>query len=276
MYHMSGARKAMLFLLQIGYSIITFGPLLWVFMLSLKSTVEIRESPYSLPAAPRWGVFRDVWVNSEYQTYFVNSTIVVCFAIVILIVVASMAAYAFAKLPFKGSEILFNLIFATIMIPGQILLIPLFRMLVHYKMVNSLSGLALVYVAVQMPMAVYILRSFFAQIPREMLEAARIDGCSEWGIFWRVMFPIAIPAVSSIMVINFVQLWNEFLFAAILIQQEDKKTLPLGVMKFVGDVYEDIGRMAAGMLIAIVPVIIIYIFFSEKFIKGMTQGSVKG
>ena len=90
------------------------------------------------------------------------------------------------------------------------------------------------------------------------------------------MFPIAAPAVSTIMVINFVQLWNEFLFAAILIQQEGKKTLPLGVMKFVGDVYEDIGRMAAGLLIAIVPVVIIYLFFSEKFIKGMTQGSVKG
>lgn len=273
---MSVARKATLCLLQVGYSVVTFGPLAWVFMLALKSTTEIRDSPYSLPAAPRWGVFKDVWLNSDYKTYFLNSTVVVGVAIVILIVVAAMAAYAFAKLPFRGSEAVFNLIFAAIMIPGQILLIPLFRMLVRYGLINSLFGLSMVYVAVQLPMAVYILRSFFAQIPREMLEAARIDGCSEWGIFWRVMFPIATPAISTIMIINFVQLWNEFLFASILIQQEAKKTLPLGVMKFVGDVYEDIGRMAAGLLIAAVPVIVIYLFFSEKFIKGMTQGSVKG
>ncbi|MDR1534281.1 MAG: carbohydrate ABC transporter permease [Planctomycetota bacterium] len=123
---------------------------------------------------------------------------------------------------------------------------------------------------------IYILRSFFARIPREMLAAARIDGCGEWGIFWRVMFPIATPAIGTIMVINFAQLRNEFLFASVLIQQEAKKTLPLMVLKFVGDVYEDIGRMAAGTLIAIVPVIVIYMLFSEKFIKGMTQGSARG
>lgn len=273
---MSLHKKIMLCLLQLGYSVITFGPLLWVFMLALKSTSEIRESPYSIPAAPRWGVFADVWVNSDYRTYFVNSGIVVGVAILILIMAASMAAYAFAKLPFRGSEFMYNLIFASIMVPGQILLIPLFRLLVQYKLINSLFGLSLVYVAVQLPMAIYILRAFFAQIPREMLEAARIDGCGEWGIFWRVMFPIATPAISTIMVINFVQLWNEFLFASVLIQQEAKKTLPLGVLKFVGDVYEDIGRMAGGMIIAIVPVIVIYMLFSEKFIKGMTQGSVKG
>jgi multiple sugar transport system permease protein/raffinose/stachyose/melibiose transport system permease protein len=194
----------------------------------------------------------------------------------VLILVASMAAYAFARLPFRGSEAVFLAIFASIMLPAQVLLIPLFQLLVNYRLINTLTGLALVYVAVQLPMALYILRSFFAQIPRELSEAARMDGCSEWKIFWRIMLPIATPAISTILIVNFVALWNEFIFAVIFIQDESRRTLPLGVMKFVGDVYEDLGSMAAGLVISIIPVLILYMFFSERFIKGMSAGAVKG
>lgn len=258
------------------YTVFTFSPLAWVFTMSLKDTNQIRESPYSLPADPNWSGYADVWVNSNYQQYFINSGYAVGLAIVLLILVASMAAYAFARLPFKGSEAIFLAIFTSIMLPAQVLLIPLFQLLVKYGLANTLTGLALVYVAVQLPMAIYILRSFFAQIPRELSEAARIDGCSEWKIFWKVMFPIATPAISTILIVNFVALWNEFIYAVIFIQDESKRTLPLGVMKFVGDVYENLGHMAAGLIISIIPVLILYMFFSEKFIKGMSAGAVKG
>lgn len=269
-------RNLLLLILLLAYTCYSFGPIAWVFTMSLKNTAEIRESPYSIPANPRWGMYADVWVNSNYQQYFLNSGIVVGVAIVLLILIASMAAYAFAKLPFKGSDIIFLIIFTSIMLPAQVTLIPLFQLLVKYQLINNLFGLAMVYVAVQLPMAIYILRSFFAQIPKELSEAARIDGCSEWGTFWKVMFPIAVPAISTILIVNFTALWNEFLYAVIFIQDEAKRTLPLGVMKFVGDAYEDLGRIAAGLIISIIPVVLLYLIFSEKFIKGMSSGAVKG
>jgi multiple sugar transport system permease protein/raffinose/stachyose/melibiose transport system permease protein len=262
--------------LMAGYTLFTFSPLAWVFTMSLKDTATIRSSPYSIPLDPRWANYTDVWFNSNYAQYFVNSGYAVGLAIVVLILVASMAAYAFARMPFRGSEFLFVAVFASIMLPAQVLLIPLFQLLVKYRLINTLTGLALVYVAVQLPMAIYILRSFFAQIPRELSEAARMDGCGEWKIFWRIMMPIATPAISTVLVVNFVALWNEFIFAVIFIQDESRRTLPLGVMKFVGDVYEDLGHMAAGLVISIVPVLILYVAFSERFIKGMSAGAVKG
>lgn len=262
--------------LVLGYTLFTFSPLAWVFTMSLKDTATIRSSPYSLPLDPRWANYSDVWFNSNYAQYFVNSGYAVGLAIMILIIVAAMAAYAFARMPFRGSEAIFLAIFMSIMLPAQVLLIPLFKLLVDYGLMNTLTGLALVYVAVQLPMAIYILRSFFAQIPRELAEAARIDGCGEWRIFWRIMMPIATPAISTILIVNFVALWNEFIFAVIFIQDESKRTLPLGVMKFVGDVYEDLGHMAAGLIISVIPVLVLYLFFSEKFIKGMSAGAVKG
>jgi len=263
-------------LLILGYTLFTFSPLAWVFTMSLKDTATIRSSPYSIPLDPRWANYTDVWFTSNYSQYFINSGYAVGLAIVVLILVASMAAYAFARMPFRGSEFLFVAIFASIMLPAQVLLIPLFQLLVKYRLINTLTGLALVYVAVQLPMAIYILRSFFAQIPRELSEAARMDGCGEWKIFWRIMMPIATPAISTILIVNFVALWNEFIFAVIFIQDESRRTLPLGVMKFVGDVYEDLGHMAAGLVISIIPVLILYVAFSERFIKGMSAGAVKG
>lgn len=272
----STLRQVALLVLLVLYTCYTFGPLLWVFTMSLKTTPEIRQSPYSIPSHPRFDAYRDVWVNSNYRTYFMNSGFVVGFAIILLILVAAMGAYCFAKLPFKGSEGVFIIIFSSIMLPAQATMIPLFQLLVKYSLHNSLIGLGLVYVAVQLPMAMYILRSFFAQIPVELSEASKIDGCSEWGTFWRVMFPIAGPAISTILIVNFTALWNEFLYAVIFIHDEAKRTLPLGVMKFAGEAYEDLGRIAVGLIISVIPVIVLYLLFSEKFIKGMSAGAVKG
>lgn len=162
------------------------------------------------------------------------------------------------------------------MIPAQILIIPLYQSLSDMRLINTRFGLMLVYVAIQMPMSIYILRSYFASVPNELREAARMDGCSELGAFWKVMLPVAKPAICTILIINFINLWNEFLFGSVMIQKNDKKTLPLGMIQFVGDVNEDLGRIAVAVIIAITPVIVIYSIFSENFMKGMTAGAVKG
>lgn len=258
------------------YTILTVGPILWVLTMSLKTTDEIRRSPYSLPENWRFDLYADVWLNSGYDRYFFNSILVVGSAIIILLVITPMAAYCFSKLPFKGSETIFTVIFSGIMIPAQILIIPLYQSLSDMRLINTRFGLMLVYVAIQMPMSIYILRSYFASVPNELREAARMDGCSELGAFWKVMLPVAKPAICTILIINFINLWNEFLFGSVMIQKNDKKTLPLGMIQFVGDVNEDLGRIAVAVIIAITPVIVIYSIFSENFMKGMTAGAVKG
>ena len=263
-------------LFALFYSVITTGPLLWVLTMSLKTTDEIRQAPYALPQNWRFDLYADVWIHSSYGRYFFNSIIVVGASIVLLLTITPMAAYCFSKLPFKGSEIAFTVIFSGIMIPAQILIIPLYQSLSDLRLTNTHFGLMLVYVTIQIPMSIYILRSYFSSVPNELREAAKIDGCSELGIFARIMLPVAKPALCTILIINFINLWNEFLFGSVLIQKDVMKTLPLGIIKFVGDVNEDLGRIAVAVIIAITPVIVIYCIFSESFMKGMTAGAVKG
>jgi ABC-type glycerol-3-phosphate transport system permease component len=146
---------------------------------------------------------------------------------------------------------------------------------VQYGLYDTRAGLTLVYVAIQLPLTIYILESFFARIPSDLFDAARIDGYSEWAIFWRVSFPIALPAIATTVILNFILLWNEFLYAVVLITDDANRTLPLGIQRFMGDQLDDVGMVATGLMIAIIPVIIVYAFFSEKLIQGMTAGAVK-
>jgi multiple sugar transport system permease protein/raffinose/stachyose/melibiose transport system permease protein len=151
----------------------------------------------------------------------------------------------------------------------------LFQIMVDYGLYNTLTGLTLAYVAFQLPITIYILESFFARIPSDLYDAARMDGYSEWQILWKISMPVALPALSTTIILNTILLWNEFLYAVVLITDETSRTLPLGIQKFMGDRMEDIGMIATGLMIAIVPVVLIYVFFSEKLIQGMTAGAVK-
>ena len=251
------------------------GPFFWVATMSMRTTTEIMHNHFALPTIWHWEKFPDAWFNSNYSIYFTNSLLVVVSAVAILTIVGAMAAHCFARYRFRLNRVLYFLIFSTIILPPQITIIALFQILVQYGLYNSLVGLTLVYVSIQLPLTIYILESFFARIPTDLFDAARIDGYSEWEIFWRVSLPIAMPALSTIVILNTILLWNEFLYAVVLITDESNRTLPLGIQRFMGDQLEDVGMIATGLMIAIVPVVLIYIFFSEKLIQGMTAGAVK-
>jgi multiple sugar transport system permease protein/raffinose/stachyose/melibiose transport system permease protein len=200
---------------------------------------------------------------------------VVVIAVIILTLVGAMAAHCLARYRFRLNRAIYFILFSTIIFPPQITIISLFQILVQYGLYNSKLGLTLVYVAIQLPLTIYILESFFARIPADLFDAARIDGYSDWEIFWRVALPIALPAVATTVILNFILLWNEFLYAVVLITEEANRTLPLGIQRFIGDTQEDVGMIATGLMIAIIPVIVVYAFFSEKLIQGMTAGAVK-
>ena len=268
-------KSAVLIIVLSIYTAYAAGPLFWVSMMSLRTTSEIAHNPYGFPHKLHLGKFVDAWVTSSYSVYFSNSVKVVISAVAIVTLIGGMAAHCFARYRFPLRKLFYFTIFSTIIFPPQITIIALFQILVEYGLYNTLTGLTLTYVAFQLPITVYVLESFFARIPSDLYDAARMDGYSEWRIFWKVSMPVALPALSTTIILNTILLWNEFLYAVVLITDETKRTLPLGIQKFMGDQLEDIGMIATGLMIAIVPVVIIYVFFSEKLIQGMTAGAVK-
>jgi ABC-type glycerol-3-phosphate transport system permease component len=268
-------RRLPLILFVLFYTAITGGPLLWVTMMSLRTTAEIFRNPYGVPSPAHWDKFVDAWTKSNYHTYFWNSAIVVVIAVILVTVIGSMAAHCIARYTFRGSRLVRFLILSGLVLPPQLLILALFQILLDLDLYNTLGGLIVVYVATHIAMTVYILEGFFAQIPQDLFDAARMDGYSDVEIFWRVTMPIGAPAIFTTVTLNFIILWNEFLFAVVLLTDDDKRTLPLGIMHFTGSHQLDVGMAATGLMIAIVPVIVLYAFFSETMIKGMTAGAVR-
>jgi ABC-type glycerol-3-phosphate transport system permease component len=267
--------RALLLIALSFYTAYAAGPFMWIATMSVRTTPEIFADPYGLPSTIHLDKYATAWLNSNYGIYFYNSTIVVVAAVAIVTIIGAMAAHCLARYRFRGNRLIYFLIFSTIVLPPQITIIALFQVLVDYGLFNSLVGLTLVYVSIQMPLTIYLLESFFARIPQDLFDAARIDGYSDFEIFWRITLPVGLPALATTIILNFIHLWNEFLYAVVLITDEEKRTLPLGIMKFMGDQLQDIGMIATGMMIAIIPVIVVYVFFSEKLIQGMTAGAVK-
>ena len=272
------AGRVLLLLPVLAYTVFSAGPYLWTAMMSLRTTDEIHRSHYGLPIPAHWGKYHRAWTEFGYATYFRNSAIVTVMAVILVTVLGAMAAFAFARrrYAFPGREPLFLLVFLSIMFPPQIMLLALFQILVQYKLFNTLTGLVLVYVATELPLTIYLLRAFFAQIPSELEEAARLDGCGDWSLFWRVMLPMALPAVATTVILNLIYFWNEFLYAVVFITRQQSRTLPLAIQFLVSDQYFDIGMLATGLMIATLPVLVLYLFLSEWFVKGMTAGAIKG
>jgi len=272
------AGRVLLLLPVLAYTVFSAGPYLWTAMMSLRTTDEIHRSHYGLPIPAHWGKYHRAWTEFGYATYFRNSAIVTVAAVILVTVLGATAAFAFARrrYAFPGREPLFLLVFLSIMFPPQIMLLALFQILVQYKLFNTLTGLVLVYVATELPLTIYLLRAFFAQIPSELEEAARLDGCGDWSLFWRVMLPMALPAVATTVILNLIYFWNEFLYAVVFITRQQSRTLPLAIQFLVSDQYFDIGMLATGLMIATLPVLVLYLFLSEWFVKGMTAGAIKG
>jgi ABC-type glycerol-3-phosphate transport system permease component len=268
-------RRTPLLLFLIAWTAITAGPFLWVASMSLRTTAEIFANPYGLPLHPHWQNFADAWFNSNYGVYFWNSTIAVACAVAGVTLVGAMAAHALARYRFRARRAIRFVILSGLVLPPQMLILSLYQILLDYQLYDTLPGLSIVYMATQLGMTVYLLEGFFAQIPQDLFDAARMDGYSDVEIFFRITLPIGLPAIFTAVVLNFVILWNEFLYAVVLMTSDEHRTLPLGIMHFMGDHQLDVAMIATGLMIAIVPVALLYAFFSETMIRGMTAGAVR-
>lgn len=257
------------------YTAYAAGPFIWVAMMSLRETPKIMDHPYRFPEAFHFEKFWIAWSESNYDIYFFNSVVVTSVAVLAVTIIGSMAAHCLARFRFPGNRVVLFVIFSTLIFPPQIVMISLFQVLVEYGLFDTRLGLILVYIALQLPLTVYILEGFFSRLPQDLFDAARMDGYSNFEIFWRLTLPMGLPAIATTVILNFIHMWNEFLFAVVLIADDSKRTLPLGIQKFYGDRLEDVGMIATGVMISVIPVIIVYVFFSEKMIQGMTAGAVK-
>ena len=254
----------------------SMGPVIWVVLSSLKTNIEFFTNPWSIPLNLNWKNYIDAWFTGNFNIYYFNSVSVVAVTIAVTIPIASLAGFALAQFDLKSKNTLFILLLSGMMIPFQIVLIPLFELVRILNLLNMRWVLVGPYVAFGLPLTTLIMKGFFEQLPAELGDAARIDGCSDFQVFWRIMLPLASPAIGVAAILQTVFSWNEFLFALTFIREETERTVPLGLMAFRGEHSIDCTGLSAGVVLASLPLIIAFILLQKHFVKGVLGGALKG
>jgi raffinose/stachyose/melibiose transport system permease protein len=251
-------------------------PLLWLVIFSLKDTREIFSSPpLSLPQEPRWENYMRV-LEGGIGTYFFNSVWYTAVAIILTVLLASMATFAITRMRWKLSSLALGLIMIGLMIPVHSALIPLFNMFLRVNLIDHPLSIIITYTAYNLPITMMILLGFYYTLPREIEEAAIIDGCSINQLFFRIIMPMTVPVMSTTVIINMIYNWNEFVFVNTFISSDQYKTLTLGIQNFVGQYLTDWGAIGATLVISILPILIAFLFFSNKIVEGISASAVKG
>lgn len=257
-------------------AIITLFPLFWLVSTALKSSAEniFQSPPQLLPTQPTLENFVSVWHALPFGQYLFNSTFVAVLTVSLNLIFCALAAYPLARLSFPGRDWIFIAIVATIMIPFQIVMIPLYILTVQLGLRNSYLGM--IFPSLASAFGIFLLRQAFLGVPKEMEEAARMDGCSELGLWWCIMLPAIRPALVTLAIFEFIGSWSDFLWPLIVIQDENLYTLPLGVAKLAGTFSLDWRLVAAGSVISIAPVLILFLFLQRYIVPTETSSGVKG
>ena len=250
-------------------------PLLIMVLSSFKSNAEIFASPFALPEGLDLTNLRRVWEETNFLTYLGNSALITAASVAVLLVFGTMAAYAIARYAFAFRETIFLFFLSGLMVPLKLAIIPLFVQLDRLGLIDTRTGLVLVYVAMGLPSTVFILTGFLRSLPGELEESARIEGASEAQILWQVMLPLARPALIIAGIQNAVPIWNDFFFPLVFVTTDRLKTLPQGLSVFMGEYNTDWGVLFAGLTLSALPIMLCYVLLSRQFIAGLTQGAVK-
>ncbi|AUS99278.1 sugar ABC transporter permease [Nostoc sp. CENA543] len=257
-------------------AIITLFPLLWLISTALKSPTEniLQSPPQLLPSQPTVENFPKVWQALPFGRYLYNSTLVAALTVGLNLLFCSLAAYPLARLSFPGRQGIFIAIVSTIMIPFQIVMIPLYILTVQLGLTNSYLGM--IFPSLASAFGIFLLRQAFMSVPKEIEEAARMDGSSELGLWWHIMLPAVRPALITLAIFVFIGSWSDFLWPLIVIQDENLYTLPLGVAKLAGTFSLDWRLVAAGSVIAIAPVLLLFLVLQRYIVATDTSSGVKG
>lgn len=257
-------------------AIFQFFPILWLFTFSLKTNQEIfAGNPFAIPLDLEWVNYLKVF-EGGIGTYFWNSVWITAVATILTVLVASMATFAITRMRWKLSGLILGLIMVGLMIPIHSALIPLYNMFLNVNLIDNPLSIVITYTAYNLPITVMILLGFYTTIPREIEEAAIIDGSSVTKMFFRIILPISAPIMSTTVIINMIYNWNEFVFVNTFISSDRFKTLTVGIQNFIGQYMTDWGAIGATLVISVLPIIIAFLFFSNKIMEGLSTSAVKG
>ncbi|HWJ73593.1 MAG TPA: carbohydrate ABC transporter permease [Kaistia sp.] len=266
--------RTLIYVILVAIVVVEAFPLVWMIVTSLKDPHEVFNSV--LPGEIRWQNFPRVWYAMNFPVHLGNSLYVTGLTVSLVVVLATPAAYAFARYRFPGREIVFYAFLGAMMIPPQAILIPMFQFLKSLHLLDSLNGLAFSFVGGGTAFAVFLMRTFFLSLPRELGDSARTDGCNDFQVFWYIYLPLARPGIATVVIIQSLYTWNEFMFSNTFIITPGKKTVQSAVFQAIGQYSTDYTALCSGLMIALVPVVAIYLILQRQFIGGLTAGALKG
>ncbi len=270
--------KRILFFLALSLlALLWLVPIFTVFLTSIKSTTDFYSGVglFEWPAVPQWSNFKNAWVGGRMSMYMLNGLIVCLTKVPLGIFISSMLAFALTRLEVCRSRAIFIYVLIGMMLPLQVVLIPLNIAYSRMGLTNTYLSLIYTYIGFGIPLGTLIFRGFFNGIPKELDQAALIDGCNSWRLYSSIIMPLSKPAIATVFIIDFLNTWNEFMVQSVLITKDTMKTVPNGLLSFFGEFSVDYGLLNAGVLLSIVPVLITYLLFQRYFVYGMA-GAVKG
>lgn len=250
-------------------------PIIWMISTSVKpENMIVTRVPQWIPPVLTLDNYRTALEKASIFRWLMNSTLIAAITTILVLLIDAMAAYAFARLNFLGRDFMFAIILATLMVPGQVTIIPLYLFFNDLELLDTYPAVILPRLAAAI--GVFMLRQFFLSIPGELEEAARIDGCSRYGIFWRIILPLARPSLTALAIFTLVWSWNDFMWPLIALSSKEMYTLPVGISTLVGYYARDWGMQMAGAFLASAPVLVLFLFFQREFIKGIAMTGLKG
>lgn len=268
-------QSVILYALLIILTVVTLTPLIWMLSSSLKLDSEVFSVPIRwIPETFHWENYQRIWSKIPLLTFTINTVKLTAIITIIQVITSSFAAYGFAKCKFRGRDILFLCYVATIAIPWQVYMLPQYSMMNKFHLVDTHIG----YILMQSFSAfgVFLMRQFFISLPNELLEAARIDGLSEYGIFAKIALPLSKASISTLVIFTFVTIWNDYMGPMIYFNTQSKKTLQLGVKMFIGQYATEYGLVMAASVLSLIPVLAIFLLGQKQFVQGIASSGIKG
>ncbi|MBI4353034.1 MAG: carbohydrate ABC transporter permease [Candidatus Omnitrophica bacterium] len=263
-----------LFLIVVSLSCLF--PLWWAFASSLKTQGTVFTDLSLFPKSPHWGNYYTAWVQADFGVYFLNSLFYTVTVVLGVIFIASMAAFAFSRLHFRGKNVLFFILISTMMIPIPGSFIALYVLLNKLHLVDTRLGYILPQINGGLALGIFLLKTFFDDLPKELEDSARIDGCGRFRVYWHIALPLARPAIAVLAIFNILAVWNEYLLAMLVLSNKNLMPLQRGLMVFQGAHITEYPLLMAGIVITVLPVLAAYLFLQKHIIKGITAGAVKG
>jgi ABC-type glycerol-3-phosphate transport system permease component len=269
-------RALLVYALLIIGSIVMLMPLYMMLATSFKTTLEFYADPFGLPKSLSLVNYADVWFQGQMNMFFKNSVIISSCTVALTVVCSTLAGYALAKMRIPGATVIFYGLLAALMVPTEIILLPLFVEFRDLQLLNTYPSLIIPYASLGMAFSTYLLRGFFKTLPAELAEAARIDGAGELATFLRVMLPLALPGVATVAIFAFMGSWSEFFLATLFVSNPDLRPVTAGLFGFSGTYQTNWGALSAGYAIVIAPIVIMFLLLQRFFIRGLTMGALKG